>query len=40
MLLAESDLILIGAPHRRYAELKLVVPVVDIANLLGRGALV
>ena len=40
MLLAESDLILIGAPHRRYAELKPAVPVVDIANLLGRGALV
>jgi UDP-N-acetyl-D-mannosaminuronic acid dehydrogenase len=40
VVLAESDLILIGAPHRRYAELKPTVPVVDIGNLLGQGALV
>ncbi len=39
-VVAEADLILIGAPHRRYAELRPEVPVVDISNLLGQGALV
>jgi UDP-N-acetyl-D-mannosaminuronic acid dehydrogenase len=37
-VVAESDLILIGAPHRRYAELRPAAPVVDIGNLLGQGA--
>jgi len=39
VVLGESDLILIGAPHRRYAALRPSAPVVDIGNLLGRGAL-
>jgi UDP-N-acetyl-D-mannosaminuronic acid dehydrogenase len=39
-VVAESDLILIGAPHRRYAELRPAAPVVDISNLLGQGVLV
>jgi UDP-N-acetyl-D-mannosaminuronic acid dehydrogenase len=40
MVVRESDLILIAAPHRRYAELHPAAPVVDIGNLLGLGALV
>jgi UDP-N-acetyl-D-mannosaminuronic acid dehydrogenase len=39
-VVAESDLILIGAPHRRYAQLRPAAPVVDISNLLGQGVLV
>jgi UDP-N-acetyl-D-mannosaminuronic acid dehydrogenase len=36
-VLAESDLLIIAAPHKRYAELEYKVPVVDMWNLLGRG---
>jgi UDP-N-acetyl-D-mannosaminuronic acid dehydrogenase len=36
-VLSESDLLIIAAPHKRYAELEYDVPVVDIWNLLGRG---
>jgi UDP-N-acetyl-D-mannosaminuronic acid dehydrogenase len=32
-----SDLLIIGAPHDRYAELRTEKPVVDIWNLLGGG---
>jgi UDP-N-acetyl-D-mannosaminuronic acid dehydrogenase len=32
-----SDLLIIGAPHDRYAELQTEKPVVDIWNMLGRG---
>lgn len=39
-VLAESDLLIIGAPHRRYAEIVTVKPVVDIWNLRQRGVLV
>ena len=33
----ESDLLVIGAPHRVYADLALDVPVVDIWNLRDDG---
>ena len=36
-VLAESDILIIAAPHQRYAELEYKVPVVDIWNLLGQG---
>lgn len=37
LVLAESDLLIIAAPHQRYAEIDYQVPVVDVWNLLGRG---
>jgi UDP-N-acetyl-D-mannosaminuronic acid dehydrogenase len=36
-VVAESDLLIIAAPHRHYAELRTTKPVVDITNLLGNG---
>jgi len=36
-VLAESDLLVIGAPHRRYADLEAAKPIVDVWNLLGHG---
>jgi len=36
-VLARSDLIVIGAPHRAYADLDIPQPVVDIWNLRGDG---
>ena len=37
-VLAQADLLVIGAPHRAYADLRPSVPVVDVTNLLdGRG---
>jgi UDP-N-acetyl-D-mannosaminuronic acid dehydrogenase len=32
-----ADLLVIGAPHRRYAELSTVKPVVDIWDIRGQG---
>jgi len=37
MVVAESDLLIIAAPHREYADLRTTKPVVDITNLLGNG---
>jgi UDP-N-acetyl-D-mannosaminuronic acid dehydrogenase len=34
-VLAEADLLVVGAPHRAYAELSPSVPCVDIWNLMG-----
>jgi len=34
-VLAQADLLVIGAPHRAYADLEPSVPVVDVTNLLG-----
>jgi len=34
-VLSQSDLLVIGAPHRAYADLDPSVPVVDVTNLLG-----
>ncbi len=39
-VLAESDLIIIGAPHRAYRDLVIDQPVVDVWNLLGKGSVV
>ncbi len=36
----ESDLLIIAAPHREYANLHTTKPVVDITNLLGNGVMV
>ena len=36
-VLAEADLLIIGAPHPAYADLATGKPVADIWNLLGRG---
>ncbi len=40
VVLDQSDLLVIGAPHRQYAELAIAQPVVDIWNLRGEGVLV
>lgn len=37
ILLEKSDVIIIGAPHQRYATLKTKKPIVDIWNLCGKG---
>jgi UDP-N-acetyl-D-mannosaminuronic acid dehydrogenase len=39
-VLERSDLIVIGAPHRRYAELQIDKPVVDIWGARGNGVMV
>jgi hypothetical protein len=39
LLLAEADVIVIGAPHSEYRDLKLRQPVLDPSNHLGRGGL-
>jgi UDP-N-acetyl-D-mannosaminuronic acid dehydrogenase len=36
-VLQRADLLIIGAPHKAYADLDVEKPVVDIWNLLGRG---
>jgi UDP-N-acetyl-D-mannosaminuronic acid dehydrogenase len=36
-VVAESDLLIIAAPHREYVDLRTTKPVVDITNLLGNG---
>jgi UDP-N-acetyl-D-mannosaminuronic acid dehydrogenase len=36
-VIEESDLLIIGAPHRAYAEIRTEVPVIDIWNLRGGG---
>lgn len=38
-VLAESDIVVIGAPHSLYARLPFTGPVVDVWNLRGQGAL-
>jgi UDP-N-acetyl-D-mannosaminuronic acid dehydrogenase len=37
-VLAQADLLVVGAPHRAYAELTPTVPCVDIWNVLGGSA--
>jgi UDP-N-acetyl-D-mannosaminuronic acid dehydrogenase len=39
-VLARADVLIIGAPHRVYADLETTLPVVDVWNLRGNGALV
>lgn len=36
---AQADVIIIGAPHARYADLKADKPIVDIWNIIGSGVL-
>lgn len=37
VVLDRSDLVVIGAPHRSYAEIEISQPVIDIWNLRGNG---
>jgi UDP-N-acetyl-D-mannosaminuronic acid dehydrogenase len=39
-VLDRADLIVIGAPHRGYADIPIAQPVVDIWNLRGNGVVV
>ena len=39
-LLKQVDLVVIGAPHRRYASLKITQPVIDIWNIRKQGVLI
>ncbi len=39
-VLANSDLLIIGAPHKQYRSLEPVVPVADVWNLLSQGTVV
>ena len=39
-LLGEADLVVIGAPHRRYATLDIKRPVVDVFNIRQQGVLI
>jgi UDP-N-acetyl-D-mannosaminuronic acid dehydrogenase len=40
VVLDQSDLLVVGAPHRQYADLAIAQPVVDIWDLRGEGVLV
>ncbi|MFN2518537.1 MAG: nucleotide sugar dehydrogenase [Jatrophihabitantaceae bacterium] len=40
VVLAQSDLFIIAAPHKQYSDLVTAKPVADVWNLLGRGSLV
>jgi UDP-N-acetyl-D-mannosaminuronic acid dehydrogenase len=40
LVLEQADLIVIGAPHRAYADVTIRQPVVDIWNLRGQGVVV
>ena len=40
LVLEESDILIIGAPHKKYLEIKYQKPVIDIWNLLGDGVLI
>jgi UDP-N-acetyl-D-mannosaminuronic acid dehydrogenase len=37
-VLADSDVLIIGAPHAAYRDLATDLPVIDVWNLLGKGA--
>jgi len=39
-VLANSDLLIIAAPHKQYRDIKPTVPVADVWNLLGQGTVV
>jgi UDP-N-acetyl-D-mannosaminuronic acid dehydrogenase len=36
-VLAKADLLILGAPHQAYADLKTETPIIDIWNLLAQG---
>jgi UDP-N-acetyl-D-mannosaminuronic acid dehydrogenase len=39
-ILMESDILIIGAPHKIYKELVTTKPIIDVWNLLGNGNLI
>lgn len=39
-VIAESDVLVIGAPHNKYRTLTIDKPVIDVWNLLGNGSVV
>ncbi|HST49130.1 nucleotide sugar dehydrogenase [Jatrophihabitans sp.] len=39
-VLANSDLLIIAAPHKQYRDIRPTVPVADVWNLLGQGTVV
>ena len=39
-VLAQADLVIVGAPHPEYRDLEVSVPAADIWNILGKGVLV
>jgi UDP-N-acetyl-D-mannosaminuronic acid dehydrogenase len=39
-VVAEAEILIVGAPHREYASLVTDKPVVDVWNLLGNGTTV
>jgi UDP-N-acetyl-D-mannosaminuronic acid dehydrogenase len=39
-VIERSDLLVICAPHRQYADIRTTVPVIDIYNVLERGVVV
>jgi UDP-N-acetyl-D-mannosaminuronic acid dehydrogenase len=39
-VLKECDLLIVGAPHQAYRDLRALQPVVDVWNLLGKGSAV
>jgi UDP-N-acetyl-D-mannosaminuronic acid dehydrogenase len=39
-VLADAELVVIGAPHPLYRDLQISVPVVDLTNLRGEGTVV
>jgi UDP-N-acetyl-D-mannosaminuronic acid dehydrogenase len=39
-VIADSDLLIIGAPHQQYRDLMVDKPVVDVWNILGKGTTV
>ncbi len=39
-LLSAADIVVIGAPHQRYATLDINKPVVDVFNIRGQGVLI
>lgn len=39
-VLEKSDILIIGAPHKRYCEINYQKPVIDIWDLLGNGVLI
>lgn len=39
-VLGRADMLIIGAPHPEYSDLRASVPIVDVWNLTGQGSLV
>ena len=39
-VLEAADILIIGAPHNRYKEVRTTKPIVDVWNLLGNGTVI